>query len=94
MVDIALGGLGSHLTKKLESFVYNTLNALQLRAMNQDYKFKNSKDVYKTHRSNTHVVDYDSVSSSDEEKEVYVRGDPNYNVCLVGTPGGPTIRVM
>jgi hypothetical protein len=24
----------------------------------------------------------------------FVGYDPNYNVCLVGTPGGPTVRVM
>ena len=34
-------------------------------------EFKNSKDAYKPHRSNTHVVEYDSDSSSDEDKEVY-----------------------
>ena len=33
--------------------------------------FKNSKDAYKPHRSNTHVVEYNSDSSSDEDKEVY-----------------------
>ena len=39
--------------------------------MNQEYKFKNSKDAYKTHHSNIHVVEYDSDSSSDEDKEIY-----------------------
>ena len=39
--------------------------------MSQETKFKNSKDAYKPHRSNTHVVEYDSDSSSDEDKEVY-----------------------
>ena len=39
--------------------------------MSQEAKFKNSKDAYKPHCSNTHVVEYDSDSSSDEDKEVY-----------------------
>jgi len=55
----------------LEGFDYFNLNALQLRAMNQEYKIKNSKDAYKPHRSNTHVVEYDSDSSADEDNEVY-----------------------
>jgi len=39
--------------------------------MNLEYKIKNSKDAYKPHRSNTHVVEYDSDSSGDEDNEVY-----------------------
>jgi len=27
-------------------------------------------------------------------KVEFVGYDSNYNVCLVGTPGGPTVRVM
>ena len=68
---VAIGGLRSHLKEKLEGFDYYTLNALQLRAMNQEYRFKNSKDAYKSHRSNTHVVEYVSDSSNDKDKVVY-----------------------
>ena len=57
--------------EKLEGFDYFNLNALQLRARNIEYKIKNSKDAYKPHRSNTHVVEYDSDSSADEDNEVY-----------------------
>ena len=57
--------------EKLEGFDYFNLNALQLRAMNQEYKIKNSKDAYKPHWSNTHVVEYDSDSSANEDNEVY-----------------------
>ena len=39
--------------------------------MNQEYKIRNSKDAYKPHRSNTHVVEYDSESSNNEDNEVY-----------------------
>ena len=43
LADIALGGLRSHLKDMLEGFEYYTLNGLQLGALNQEYKFKNSK---------------------------------------------------
>ena len=36
-----------------------------------EFRLKEAKDTYKTHRSNTHVVDHDSVSLDDEEKGVY-----------------------
>ena len=39
--------------------------------MNLEYKIKNSKDAYKPHRSNTHIVEYYSDSSSYEDKEIY-----------------------
>ena len=55
----------------LEGFDYFNLNALQLRAMNQEYKIKNSKDAYKTHHPNTHVVECDSDALDDENSEVY-----------------------
>ena len=71
LAEIALGGLRSRLRERLEGLVYYSINGLQLRAMSQVTKFKNSKDAYKPHRSNTHVVEYDSDSSSDEDKEVY-----------------------
>src|SRR6185437_2134066 len=41
------------------------------RALGQETKFKKGKDTYKSHRSNTHIVEYDSDSSNDEDKEVY-----------------------
>ena len=42
-----------------------------MKAIGSKFKLKNAKDTYKTHRSNTHVVDHDSDNSSGEEKEVY-----------------------
>ena len=71
LVDVALNGLHSYLKEKLDGFDYFNLNALKLWAMNLEYKIKNSKDAYKPHRSNTHVVEYDSNSSADEDNEVY-----------------------
>ena len=71
LVDVVLNGLRSYLKEKLEGFEYYNLNAMQLRAMNQEYKIKNSKDAYKPHHSNTHIVEYDSDSSNDEDNEDY-----------------------
>jgi len=42
-----------------------------VRALSQETKFRKEKDTYKSHRSNTHFVEYDSDSSDDEDKEVY-----------------------
>ena len=44
---------------------------MKIKALNQEYKFKNAEDTYKTHCSNTHVIEYESNTSDDEEKEVY-----------------------
>jgi len=49
LVDVALNGLRSYLKEKLKGVDYFNLNALQLLAMNQEYKIKNSKDAYKPH---------------------------------------------
>jgi hypothetical protein len=43
LVDLVLGDLRSYLKEMLKGFDYYNLNTLQLRAMNQEYKIKNSK---------------------------------------------------
>ena len=60
-----------HFKEKLDGYDYFSLNQLQIKALNQEYKFKNAKDTYKTHYSNTHIVEFDSDTSDDVEKEVY-----------------------
>ena len=42
-----------------------------MRVLGLEFRLKEAKDTYKTHQSNTHVVDHDSDNSDDEEKEVY-----------------------
>jgi hypothetical protein len=69
--DLAFGSLHLHYKEKLEGFDFLSINQVQVRALSLEYKFKNSKDTYITHWSNTHVVDCESDSSDDEEKEVY-----------------------
>jgi len=70
LADLDLGGLHSYFKEKLEGYDYFSINQLQIRSSNQEYKFKNAKETYKTHRSNTYVVEYESDTSDNEEKEV------------------------
>ena len=71
MADLAYNSLHSYLKEKLDGFEFITVNHLQMRAIGLEFKFKNAKDTFKPHRSNTHVVDHDSDCSDDEGKEVY-----------------------
>ena len=71
LADLALAGLHSSYIKKLDSSDYCSLSQLQVRALGQETKFRKEKDTYKSHRSNTHIVEYDSDSLDDEDKEVY-----------------------
>src|SRR6185312_10147868 len=71
LADLAFNGLRSYLKEKLEGFDFITVNHLQMRAVGVEFKCKNSKDFFKPHRSNTHVVENDSDCSDDEEKGVY-----------------------
>jgi len=71
LADLAFNGLRSYLKEKLEGFDYITVNHLQMRAIGTEFKYKNLKDTFKPHRSNTHVLDHDSNSSDDDSKEVY-----------------------
>ena len=70
MADLAFNGLCSYLKEKLDSFDFITVNHLQMKVLDLEFKLKNAKDTFKTHQSNTHVVDHDSDSSDGEEKEV------------------------
>ena len=68
---MAFNSLRSYLKEKLEGFDFITVNYLQMRAIGTEFKYKNSKDSFKPHRSNTHVVENDSDYSDDEEKGIY-----------------------
>ena len=71
LADVDLGGLHSYFKEKLEGYDYFSINQLQIKDLNQECRFKNAKDTYKTHRSNMHIIEYDSDTSDDEDKEVY-----------------------
>ena len=79
-------GLHSSYREKLDGSSFYFINQLQVRALGQEAKFKKEKDTYKSDRSNTHIVEYDSDSSDDEDKEVYAAelfGPPWPNHLLV-----------
>jgi hypothetical protein len=49
LVDLVFGGLHSHYKEKLEGFDFLSINQVQVRASSLEYKFKNTKDTYKTY---------------------------------------------
>ena len=71
LADLVFNGLRSYLKEKLEGFEYHTVNFLQVKVMGLEFQLKNTKDTFKPHRSNTHVLDHDSDSSDDENKKLY-----------------------
>ena len=71
LAELAFKGLRSYLKEKLEGSEFLTVNYLQMRVLDFEFRLQETKDSYKTHWSNTHVVDHDSGSSNGEEKEVY-----------------------
>ena len=72
LVNLALADLRSSYREKLDGSSFYSLNQLQVRALGHETNFKKENDTYKSHRSNTHIVEYDSDSSDDENNEVYV----------------------
>ena len=71
LADLALAGLHSSYREKLDGLDHYSLNQLLVKALGQEAKFRKGKDTYKSHRSNTPIVEYDSDSLHDEDKEVY-----------------------
>ena len=71
LADLAFNGSHSYLKEKLEGFEYHTVNFLQVKVMGLEFKLNNAKGTFKPHRSNTHILDHDSDSSDDKNKEVY-----------------------
>ena len=71
LADLAFAGLHSNYREKLDGSSFYSINQLQAKTLSQETKFKKEMDTYKSHRSNTHIVEYDSDSSDDEDKEVY-----------------------
>ena len=57
--------MGSYLKEKLEGFEFLTVNNLQMRAIGLEFKFKNAKDTFETHRS----IHVECKSNSDDEKK-------------------------
>ena len=86
LVDLALAGLRSSYREKLDGSSFYSTNQLQAKALSQETKFKKEKDTYKSHRSNTHIVEYDSIHRTMKTKRYMLQssfGPPRPNHVLV-----------
>jgi hypothetical protein len=71
LADLATRGLRPTIRDILEGVEFHTLANVLVRGMAQELKLNKEKEHSKPHRSNVHVIEYDS-DSSDDENEVYV----------------------
>jgi hypothetical protein len=70
LADLAARGLRPTIRDRLDGVEFHTLANVLVRGMAQELKLNKEKEHSKPHRSNVHVVEYDSDSS--DENEVYV----------------------
>jgi hypothetical protein len=71
LVDIYLKGLRSSIRDNIEGSDFLSVAQVQVRALVVENRVNKEKDNFKSHRSNVHIIDYDSDSSKDSDKEVY-----------------------
>jgi hypothetical protein len=71
LADICLKGLRSSIRDKIESSDFLSVAQVQVRALVVEDRMNKEKDNFKSRRSNVHIIDYDSDSSNDSDKEVY-----------------------
>jgi len=69
LIEFCFAGLRSSIRDKLEYCHFSTCNQLLERAVSVESRLKESRDSYKSHRSNVHAFDGHSDSSDDESKE-------------------------
>jgi hypothetical protein len=69
--DICLKCLRSSIRDKIEGFDFLSVAQVQVRALVVENRMNKDKDNFKSHRSNVHIIDYDSDSSNDSDNEVY-----------------------
>jgi hypothetical protein len=69
LVDICFNGFHSRIREKLENVQFTSFNHLIERAVFWESRLKESRDTYKTHRSNTHAFSTYSDGSDDENQE-------------------------
>jgi hypothetical protein len=72
LVDISLKGLMSYIREKIEGSDFLSVAQVQVRALVVENRMNKKKDNFKSHCSNVHIIDYDSDSSNNSDKEVYV----------------------
>jgi hypothetical protein len=71
LADICLKGLRSSIMDKIEGSDFLLVAQVQLRALVVENRMNKEKDNFKSRRSNVHIIDYDSDSSDDSDKEIY-----------------------
>jgi hypothetical protein len=71
LADLDAKGSRSAIRDRLECIKFNSLANVLLRGMAQELKLNIEKEHSKPHRSNVHMIEYDSDRSHDEN-EVYV----------------------
>jgi hypothetical protein len=71
LADICLEGLRSSIRDKIEGSDFLSVAQVQVRALVVENRMNKEKDNFKSRRSNVHIIDYDSDSSNDSDKEVY-----------------------
>jgi hypothetical protein len=72
LADICLKGLRSSIRDKIEGSDFLSVAQVQVRALVVENQMNKEKDNFKSCRSNVHIIDYDSVSLNNSDKEVYV----------------------
>ena len=73
LADLVLNGLKTHIREKLEGYEFFTIDQVLQRALAQESRSKDLKEVhrYKADRPKMNVVEYTS-DNSDDEADVYV----------------------
>jgi hypothetical protein len=71
LADICLKGLRSSIRDEIEGSDFLLVAQVQVRALVIENRINKEKDNFKSRRSNVHIIDYDSDSSNDSDKEVY-----------------------
>jgi hypothetical protein len=71
LADICLKGLISSIRDKIEGSDFLSVAQVQVRALVVENRMNKEKDNFKLRCSNVHIIDYDSDSLNDSDKEVY-----------------------
>ena len=71
LTDLYFVGLRPNIREKLEHYEFVNVNQLLQKAISVESCLKESRDGYRSHHPNVHVIDGYSYGSDDENKECY-----------------------
>ena len=71
IADLAAKGLKSSIRERLEDNQFWNLTNVLIRAIAIELRMSREKETSKFRRSNMHAIEYDSDSSTDDNKKVY-----------------------